>query len=661
MPEVTGGVRLANGLPASGLTFQLQKEVFGKEPEVVAEVTTDESGNFILADLDFDARTSLVAVVGDGAEPAHLSPLAGRQDAASLNFVAPVGAAPTQSEFSRLRAALRPVVGDGDLAALAAAVEDGKRSDISVAHRRTGWDARLIAVSSLAAQLAEGRGEVPAIGLGAEEAYAMLRAGLPSDRDLLARVPRKTVEDVLTKATASGIVNLGPDAITAAGERFEVFSVERRLDARPGGGISSVREFLDASGLPDNGQNSPRSKFQAVLLEDGNDAVWKRAKDAGLDDDQVTALQSQARLAFLTTNNLPLMKQVREHAGDAGLAGSIEARAWDRAETWKSAIDEVGGENSVPATYGEGDDAVASYAEELARRVRVAYPTHVVAALVARGDIEVPGADAAPMAQTLKAAAEAGFRLGEQSPVAFLEEHAEVTQGLNAGSRLKVSSAMQTLHRIHQITPSNDSMKVMLDKGLRSAYDVVATSESEFLDRFGSFFPSRNEARLVYRKSEQVSAVLYNFHAMTKQAVAAPVLMPTQGTDEARVAAVERIKGSMPTSPTMESLFGSMDYCECDHCGSVLGPAAYFVDLLKFLDPEPTEWTSFLDTWKLRHQGQAYPFATPYDELMSRRPDLAHLTLTCDNTNSVLPTIDLVNEILEFILAEGKLTGADRP
>ncbi|MEP7115554.1 MAG: neuraminidase-like domain-containing protein, partial [Ilumatobacteraceae bacterium] len=107
---------------------------------------------------------------------------------------------------------------------------------------------------------------------------------------------------------------------------------------------------------------------------------------------------------------------------------------------------------------------------------------------------------------------------------------------------------------------------------------------------------------------------------------------------------------------TMETLFGSMDFCECDHCGSVLGPAAYLVDLLKFLDPDESVWQGFLSDWQRRHDGESYPWGTPYDELMARRPDLAHLALTCDNTNIVLPTIDLVNEILEFLLANGSLT-----
>lgn len=656
MAEIAGGVRLANGLPASGLTFRLLREVFGKEPQVVGVVTTDESGLFRVPDLEFDERTSLVARLGgDGEAGAFLAPLGPRLDAASFNFVAPIEAASVPSEFSRLRAALRPLVGDQDLDALAGAAEDDTRSDISVAHQQTGWDARLIAVAALAAQLVKDTEDVPGIGIDAEAAYALLRAGLPSDRDVLARLPRDTVEAALTKAAQARIVDLDEDEIIATGERFAAFAMAHRLESKPGGGLSSVRELLESSGLPDDGGDSPRRRFQEVLLGTGDAPLWERAKQAGLDDDQIAVLQSQAKLAYLTTNNLPLMQHVHDQSGGEGIAATIEARGWDRPETWKSALEGLGGKDAVPPVYGQDDDAVSIYAEELARRVRVAYPTQVTAALVARNDLVVTGIEPEPLAKTLFAAAQQGFVLGSRSPAEFLREHADVVAGLDEDARGGVTTALETLHRVHQITPSNAAMKVLLDTGLHSAYDVVATSESEFLARYGRLFPSQHQARLVYRKSEQVSAVLYNFHAMTTQAVSSSALVPVQGTVENRRAAVDRIRASMP-SPTMESLFGSLDYCQCDHCRSVLSPAAYLVDLLKFLDPEPSSWQGFLDVWEQRHQSDAYPFGTPYDELITRRPDLAHLELTCENTNTVLPTIDLVTEILEFVLAHGELT-----
>src|SRR6476620_3210968 len=82
-------------------------------------------------------------------------------------------------------------------------------------------------------------------------------------------------------------------------------------------------------------------------------------------------------------------------------------------------------------------------------------------------------------------------------------------------------------------------------------------------------------------------------------------------------------------SPTLSSLFGSMDMCECEHCQSVYGPAAYFVDLLQFL-----------------RKGSSEAFTT----LTKRRPDLIYIDLSCENAETPLPYLDLVNEILEYLV-----------
>ena len=47
---------------------------------------------------------------------------------------------------------------------------------------------------------------------------------------------------------------------------------------------------------------------------------------------------------------------------------------------------------------------------------------------------------------------------------------------------------------------------------------------------------------------------------------------------------------------------------------------------------------------------------TPLDVLAKRRPDLLHLPLTCENTNTVIPYIDLANEVMEFYTANNSLT-----
>ena len=291
--------------------------------------------------------------------------------------------------------------------------------------------------------------------------------------------------------------------------------------------------------------------------------------------------------------------------------------------------------------------------------MRVAYPTHVVAAMVERADLPT-GAEPAVnkmVATTLQRAGDLGFQLGATHAQSFMESNNSVLNGVSAANKPKVVAAVATLQRTYQLSPSNESMKVLLEQDMTSASDIVAMSEASFIDRYGQLFPSEREARLVHRKSEQVSAVLYNFYSMTQQAAAGPALPAVSGTVEQHEQAVTNIKHVLPSTPTMESLFGSMDFCECEHCRSVLGPAAYVVDLLKFLDPDPTAWAGFRADWAKRHNGEEYAFGTPYDELVTRRPDLAQLQLSCENTNTELPSIDIVNEILEFLVAHEGLTG----
>jgi hypothetical protein len=87
--------------------------------------------------------------------------------------------------------------------------------------------------------------------------------------------------------------------------------------------------------------------------------------------------------------------------------------------------------------------------------------------------------------------------------------------------------------------------------------------------------------------------------------------------------------------PSLQALFGSLDYCECSDCRSVYSPGAYLVDLLQFL--------------KQRAAGGG--FANALAVLLARRPDLQNLALGCNNTETTLPYIDLVNELLETAIA----------
>src|SRR5882757_10615642 len=83
--------------------------------------------------------------------------------------------------------------------------------------------------------------------------------------------------------------------------------------------------------------------------------------------------------------------------------------------------------------------------------------------------------------------------------------------------------------------------------------------------------------------------------------------------------------------PDLEGLFGNMDFCECEECKSLYGPSAYLVDILRFL----------------KQHIAVDPAKTVKDILFERRPDIGNVKLNCANTDTPIPYIDLVCEILE--------------
>lgn len=94
-------------------------------------------------------------------------------------------------------------------------------------------------------------------------------------------------------------------------------------------------------------------------------------------------------------------------------------------------------------------------------------------------------------------------------------------------------------------------------------------------------------------------------------------------------------------------LFGSLDFCHCEQCQSVLGAGAYFVDLMFFVE-------RFILNPSFKNVGGDQNAL----HLRSRRSDLwTELEITCDNTNKVVPSLDLVINLLEkYIVKEKQLT-----
>ncbi|MFI9155449.1 neuraminidase-like domain-containing protein [Streptomyces sp. NPDC053367] len=93
------------------------------------------------------------------------------------------------------------------------------------------------------------------------------------------------------------------------------------------------------------------------------------------------------------------------------------------------------------------------------------------------------------------------------------------------------------------------------------------------------------------------------------------------------------LTGYFQQIPSYQDLFGGLDYLSCPHCRSVLSPAAYFVDLMRITDEHVTHPNMY-----------TIPAGMTLEQ---RRPDLFSLPLNCENTDTELPYLRVVNEVLE--------------
>jgi hypothetical protein len=687
---IEGAILLEHGLPAEKLKLRLYRRDFGGKTTLLSETTTVGAGRYAFS-YDAGGRAASLevhAVKPDGTEVPLSKPLNDltAESRAHLNMLAPGSLQPLAAEYRRLSADLTPHV--GDMSNLSDAKEDAQQQDLSVLNRATGWDARLIALAAITERLAAD----PDVGLPSEALYGLLRAGLPSDKLLLAHVELDVVEMAIKKVRDAGIVQIDDAGIADLKTKFTDFANKTRLAIPVPGSRSTYGELLKSSGLPQDAQ----AKFAPVYLRHRGDGaqLWEEARKAGLDGKQIGRLQLQGKLAFLAGNSEAMTTRLL----NKGLKDPVELAEQDfhSPAAWKAEVFEQAGipqarranptvddlkklEAVIPATYaGKKVEArLDAYAEDMARKVRLSYPTQVLGRLMETDQRFKLSSGHDATVKLLKNATAQGFRLGETPVSMFLQSRPGLGEGLSKADVHTATEQLKTMQRVYQITPSNEAMPVLMSLGMKSAFDVMAYPEEQFISLFKAKYQDiwkkpvpAGVPELISRKAKQVSSVTYNLFAIAKKLDSEPPVRAISGTAVQQAEAKSALKGALKAYPTMESLFGSMDYCECEHCRSVLSPAAYLVDLLQFVDTEPGVWGNFLAQWKKKHGGAEYqadwskkPDGTarkeeerkPYDVLIERRPDLPHIALTCENTRTALPYIDIVNEILEYYVANGKL------
>lgn len=636
--KLQGSLVFDNGLPASGIDTRLYNVGFGGQDKLLGETKSDGDGKYAIsyAPPQVPSLSLQVRVLNSAGQEVTISKTKfNAQPAETLNLIVPSTIQPAVPEFHRFAADMDKSIRGANQ--LSVAQENSNRQDLTLVNRSTNWDARLVALAATAAQ------HTGVTGMSHDALYALFRTGLPTDPTLLALVPADTVQKALTKTNTAGIVALNGDQIQLATNAFKTFAAKTQLSLTTPGTISNFGSLL-SNVIQDPVQ---QSAFTGLYLTQPTTAdFWTSAAKLKIPTATLDFLKVQGKLLYLTFNSAQLAQHLQTEIGAGNNISQIVNKDYYRADTWQKTITAVAGpggntlDTLIPAIYPgkTTNDRLLAYSADLARKVRISFPTETTARMIDNKELTLKGNTGAPVSAFLKAAAPAGFKLGRTPLNAFLKNPPAGVPALDQAS----TESLKTLHRLYQVTPSAESLHAATNLGFTSARDIASYSKDVFLSKYSSFFPP-GEAEIIFGQAQTVSSVTFNFFALAKQldTVAPAYALSASSAD------VQNAKNAIVQQfPTMASLFGNLDFCDCEDCRSVLSPAAYFVDILEFLNKSGANPKGY----------------TPLDVLIGkdatvpgRRPDLAALPLSCENTNTAMPYIDIVNEILEYYIANSHL------
>lgn len=202
--------------------------------------------------------------------------------------------------------------------------------------------------------------------------------------------------------------------------------------------------------------------------------------------------------------------------------------------------------------------------------------------------------------------------------------------GVDERAQRKFVANMKSYQRAYQFAGSVEDAGVVLAAGYQCSKQVVADGFDKFAAK--SKLPGKSAERVYEAAKVTVGSVAATFGSILDllRGHFGSLLVGNSGPQIADLFA--KMDG-------FSDLFGSQDFCDCQHCNSILGPAAYFVDLMMFVEQHVLD------------KAFTGPLRNHFLNLKSRRPDLWTLELTCANSVTEIPQLVIVNELLNRYIA----------
>jgi hypothetical protein len=630
--EIRGTVSGRKGELLRGARVAVWWQHIRERRELVAGETSDDGGYRLIFELPRNAPEPMVVVEARSEELE--APLVSGLTKVQAGMVVDLSASePDQSEWAVLMRSIAPLL---DGLGLSDLVEDSTHQDITFLATELGKSTEILMRVAVSARL-ETAYKIPAAVF-----YAFLRqqvpAALPSP--LYDASHNFTLISPLVQSIASQIFGLSAAVqtrtITSAialdliGTQYtqQIAGIVSQLQALHTTdllqqpylvGSATLGELLTSAALPAAKQQAFAQALASSTQSMRN--FWRTLGNGqnGFTEAEASAIERTLSIGAFVKNYVPLVQNLFQ-----GFSGGTYKTLPDLARLsladWERIVTQTGAPPNIDAA-GTSTPAQV-FAAVIYARVTRAYPTAALSSRIAAGTF-VPAAQQKPLTQFFQNNPELEL-MKDNIPVYLAAQGANAFTGIDAQDQAVVIANARSFQRVLRISPNTDIAQSLLGAGLSSSTAIAALGQQQLFLKATAAGLTKPEANQVYRVAAQrYASVVSLYMQLNRDAMG---VMP-QGMNQGPVLN-NAMQEAVRVDPSLTTLFGSQDYCAVDDCTTVLSPAAYLCDLLLWLRNHP-------------QGGQ-----TALDVLDARRPDIRHLLLNCPNSDTELPYIDLVIELL---------------
>ena len=626
---VRGVVRYQDGLPIPGITVRAFNKQLRREDPLGEPAVTDADGLFEIfysvESLRTRARESPPLVVraygkrqGDG-EPSVLAESEVRFHSAPIEKVVlrvESGIEHRWSRFEQLVSEITPLL---DGAPIESLVEDEQRQEISYVSGRIGVELQEVA------QLAGSHKLAVETGVPAEVYFGFARKRLPFTLSEILGQTEARRRTALVAAIAELII---PGRLLADFDKFEArfreLAAQRAVARSAENVVGPLAAMLDAAGVPPPAQQVLATRF--VEHKGPIRSLWKALGKADGLGDHAPSAQLALQVGTLTGGNVKLVQKLL--SGESRLTHVRELASLTEKD-WLGLVNDAAGaegQRQFPdAVPGKDEkEKAASYARVLSRMMRDAFPVETLAHRT-MADESVPASTRTFFRNLVEKGATAGLDLARTPIDRFIAENPAMLEGV--GDRNALVRDLKTRQRLFKIAPAHEQVSMLMKSGIESSSAIARMGRRDFTRQFSGTLGGDVEAMKVHAQAEHVVAGTLDVMANLGPWLRNPLYALPQSTPD-----VDGV-------PDWTTLFGHFDLCRCEQCQTVHGPAAYFAELMAYIDERRVTLPGEAAETSLRTL------------LFRRRPDLGDIELTCENTETPLPYIDLACEVLESAIA----------